>query len=420
MLPAFLPAGVLVLSAPSKRRLGSYYWSLPIVIAVVFLLAAKLVAIERAEVIEELSDRVAHRDPNDAAAAVRQLGEMPRPPLAVLVAAATASDRDVADEAQQTINRLLRRAQQKLESGRGAKSVSRQLTELARELADHRHAFPVADQAWLVLAAERILQLANQVPQKHFPAVATNCDLILTSIHTSPAAVAGPEGPRDSAGEPYPSNAETSAAVQAAQPNNRADDGGPVNAESADSILAPWRADWSRPKFRAPPASTEGSEDVEPSTVPPSPLPATPIELPADVQMLGRPLASTEVRGLLRKWQDTQGKDLTMADNEQLKQRGFDRLSLPLVQKLFSSSQDKLRLVDDVLKAPGVNPRPWLMLLADDPDAKVRLAAITVMATSNDAALVELAWQRAIHDRDPRVAALANRLRERREALQRR
>jgi len=40
--------------APSKRRRVSYYLSLPVVIAVVFLLVAKLVAIERAEIIERM------------------------------------------------------------------------------------------------------------------------------------------------------------------------------------------------------------------------------------------------------------------------------------------------------------------------------------------------------------------------------
>jgi hypothetical protein len=42
------------------------------------------------------------------------------------------------------------------------------------------------------------------------------------------------------------------------------------------------------------------------------------------------------------------------------------------------------------------------------------------MATSNDAELIEKAWQAAIRDRDPRIADLAGRLRERRAGLLRR
>ena len=71
-------------------------------------------------------------------------------------------------------------------------------------------------------------------------------------------------------------------------------------------------------------------------------------------------------------------------------------------------------------RGPGANSRAWLILLAADEEAEVRLAAVTLMATSTDATLLEQAWQAAIHDRDPRVAAMANRLRERRSAVQRR
>ena len=86
-----------------------------------------------------------------------------------------------------------------------------------------------------------------------------------------------------------------------------------------------------------------------------------------------------------------------------------------MVEALFSDqTQDRLRLVDDVLKDSATGARPWLMLLADDPNADVRLAALTVMATSSDRALIEKAWQVAIRDRDPRIADLAARLHGRR------
>jgi hypothetical protein len=396
----------------------SYYWSLPAVVAVVFLLAAKLVAMQRAEIIDKLSDRVAHRDPNDATAAVRQLGDMPHPPVSVLVAAAAVADRKVAYEAQQTITRLLRRAQQKIEAGRSAKSVSRQLTELARELADHRHVFPVADQAWLVSTTQRILHLANKMPRKHTPVVAANCDLILTSIPTATDNVAGADGPRDAAEQ----NSVTAAATadkNIKNANDPADKVATPDAESTEAIIAPRRGDSSRPVIRMLPASPKNNRPQDPTTPPTSSSHSAPPELPADVELIGKPLADAEVRALLEKWKN-KGDGLTSLEKEQLKRRGFDRLPVNILQKLFSHPQDRLQLVDDVMREPGLNARPWLLLLADDPDADVRLAALTVMATSTDAALVEFAWQKVIHDRDPRVAALASRLRERRAASQRR
>ena len=79
-----------------------------------------------------------------------------------------------------------------------------------------------------------------------------------------------------------------------------------------------------------------------------------------------------------------------------------------------------MRLVNDALAIPGGGAGAWLMLLADDRDAEVRLFAVTLMSTSNDASLVDKAWQVSLHDHDPRIADLASRLRERRAGTLRR
>jgi hypothetical protein len=123
---------------------------------------------------------------------------------------------------------------------------------------------------------------------------------------------------------------------------------------------------------------------------------------------------------LLRHWLTAEGHELT-ASSEELTQRGLGRLSKATVERLLSDqAQDRAQLVDEVLTTPGINARPWLLLLADDANANVRLAAVSVMATSSEPELLEKAWQTAIRDSDPRIAGLAGRLRERRSAIQRR
>jgi hypothetical protein len=135
---------------------------------------------------------------------------------------------------------------------------------------------------------------------------------------------------------------------------------------------------------------------------------------------IARPLADATARDLLRRWLTAEGSDL-YAVEEELTYRGFGRLSGRLVEQLFSDDmEDRLRLVDDVLTAPGIDARPWLVLLADDAAADVRLLALTIMATSDDPLLLDKAWHVALHDRDPRIAGLASRLRERRDSVQRR
>ena len=167
------------------------------------------------------------------------------------------------------------------------------------------------------------------------------------------------------------------------------------------------RPDWSLPIFRI--------------------LPAMPIHTMADEAAASKSVAgksssaassagvaANDTRRLLERWQAAKGDEIQFVEHD-LATRGFKRLSKPLVEQYLSDDvNDRLQLVDSVLTEPGVDARPWLLLLADDENADVRLLAVTIMATSDDKALVEKAWQVAIRDRDPRIADLAGRLRERR------
>jgi hypothetical protein len=188
-----------------------------------------------------------------------------------------------------------------------------------------------------------------------------------------------------------------------------------------DSVDASLPSDWSRPVFRVIPATPNNALPINSSPSPPLPSASSPKPPPAEFEIMDRLFADVASSTLLQKWLAADSGDIVALERELVKQRGFGKLSKPLVQQFLSNrSQDRLQLVDDVLTKPGVDARPWLMLLSDDADADVRLSAVTIMATSTDAALVERAWQAAIHDRDPRIAALAGRLRERRAATQRR
>jgi hypothetical protein len=152
--------------------------------------------------------------------------------------------------------------------------------------------------------------------------------------------------------------------------------------------------------------------------VPPSPASPASEAPPAEPEAGDPPLAGVDARELLRRWLDADGREIFPLE-EELTRRGFGRLSERFVQQLFSpKSEDRLAFVDAVLTEPGIDARPWLVLLSQDSEADVRLLAVTIMATSNDAALVDKAWQVSIRDRDPRIARLAGRLRERRESAQ--
>jgi hypothetical protein len=132
------------------------------------------------------------------------------------------------------------------------------------------------------------------------------------------------------------------------------------------------------------------------------------------------PWAAIDSRALLERWLATSATKRLPIEHE-LERRGFGRLRADVIRLALSDdTAGRVRLVHDFFEMPGVGAKPWLLVLVDDKDSEVRLAAVTVMAMSNDSQLLEKAWQVALHDQDPRIADLAPRLRDRRSSSLRR
>lgn len=448
--------------APSKRR-ASFY-TLPIVVVIGFGTVAGLAAWQRADVIADLADQVAHGDKAEATAAVRQLAAIPRPPLSVLVEAATSDERATAEAAQVEINRMLGQWQKQVDRKQRIGSVSGQVTELAATLAAKRREFSSADFSWLSSATRKIVRIANKCPAKKTPLVALHCDEIMAVVerHRTLPAVGHDdetdgEQPQDVV---VPSNAADQAESQHAQLEQefsafpswrmpaspatdarspapidsapahqpaangstdgnrlRSEKGEQVNRES-NSGNAVWRPtpnsgdqaaqpEWAQPMYRIVPPEPANTATGDPA--PPRRIVESSKHAPVNPRA-----AAIETRRLLARWRDSKGNETQFVEHD-LATRGFKKLPQRLVEQFLSDDADvRIHLVDSVLTEANVDARPWLALLADDEDADVRLTAVTVMATSNDKSLVEKAWQVAIHDRDPRIADLAGRLRERR------
>jgi hypothetical protein len=446
-----------IVIVPTKRRHLFYYLSLPLVVALVFFLVARLADLQRAEVVAELADQLAHQDTPQAAAALRQLATMPRPPVDILVGAATSADPEIAHEAQLLVSSLLRRWQHRIESDRGMAGVARQLAELAAALDKYQAAFSSGDHPWLRKTAQKIMRLANRIPSTKAPLVAAHCDAVLAGVAsreqllaavvnrdlaaTRPPAITKTAAPAELLLEKQspPTNALRNPVSSVTSPFAASGDAVPSDVAESDRAepmdLTPLidspslpeavnhsnrSPDWQYPGLDATPAmpidgaSTRGSNGSE--QVPPT----TRIVDDDGARLPSRPLEGVSNRELLRRWLVADGGEVLPFEAE-LTHRGFVRLSARLVAPLFSkSAEERLRLVDDVLTEPGIDPRPWLILLSEDIDADVRLLAVTIMATSDDANLIEKAWQVSIHDRDPRIAGLASRLRQRRDTAQRR
>jgi hypothetical protein len=462
---------------PQTNRRRVSLLTLPVVVVIGFLLVAKLAAWQRSDLIADLADCISHGETRDAIEAVQKLATIPNPPIPVIVTAAASDEHETAGAAQVAIDRLLRRWQRDVESKKRYGTIASQLSELAKSLAETQADFSESDHAWLESTVRKILRIANKFPPTKTPLVAAHCDALLTAIGAGRFPARPDELPfvddldgvtTGKSDRKLPSQPGVGPQVDNV---DEAIQGAIEKAHSAETALTPidspdmteplLRNDDDTPNDLPSDASIGGLRDRSggsdsdaardrlssaPAVIRRIPvpsmmriLPTTPVQsLPNDRETSNRmmpdtrtyvpdrrdessdAISSTDSRELLRKWLASGNGDAQLIERE-LSKRGFGKLSKPLVQQFFSEKpQDRMRLVDNVLAQPGGGSEAWLLLLAADSDPDVRLFAVTFMATSNNAALVEKAWQVAIRDHDPRVADLADRLRERREGTLRR
>jgi len=130
-----------------------------------------------------------------------------------------------------------------------------------------------------------------------------------------------------------------------------------------------------------------------------------------------RRLAGVETVDLMRRLQSPEDGRVAQARAE-LVRRGFTETHLALARRLFDANPEvRVRLARLLLDLPDVSAAPWLMQLARDESAEVRLSAISLSATTGDPALIEAIEAIAREDPDPRVQRQAERIaRERRTA----
>jgi len=435
-----------VLEVRRHRRLISYFF-LPTLAGMMLALIAGMNLSKRATMISQLSNVVATGSSEEVTTAIQQMASMPRPPLATLVDAAAVPNQSVATAAQSAIDRVLASLGAQIERERNINVAADQLSELVESISRRQESFPAASLPWLAKTTHTALLLANNLPPHVAPALAADCDAILNAIAVvelaqSPFAPSRPTLPTThrTAKEfqsPFASDAiahnkttkpnELAADVPAARPARSQSGSFPEESERQTTPEAN-----NRLRAEDEPSTWSGRptqptrlpiEDVTLRVVPPTPLivPEAGAPLPPRPSSHA-PSRSAEIESpaLLAQWQTASGFDAAAIENE-LARRGFGRLTKPLVDKYISKSpNDRLRLIDDVLNDSAAGARSWLFLLADDPHPDVRLSAITVMATTNDRALLDKAWQVAIRDRDPRIADLAVRLRDRQNGEQRR
>lgn len=130
------------------------------------------------------------------------------------------------------------------------------------------------------------------------------------------------------------------------------------------------------------------------------------------------PLRDTSLTECMRRLHQA-GFESLAAESE-LKRRGFNPLQLSIARRVYHPDRNvRLQLVRDLPGIPGIGATDWLITMAGDAHEDVRLAAITLLATTGDPAVVAQVESMARNDPSERIRSQAERLTKRRETLMR-
>jgi hypothetical protein len=158
-----------------------------------------------------------------------------------------------------------------------------------------------------------------------------------------------------------------------------------------------------------PPLRLPDESDSQPSSAPIA-GPVIDVPSPQDVRINARAMREMSDRALIAKADEEASAESTAA-KKALRERGFSDGVLELTRQLEAMSPaERRQALERAAQLPPTDARKVLRWFVADEDAEVRLQALTILATTGDPKLAELARERAVEDADPRVAAFASEL----------
>jgi hypothetical protein len=383
--------------------------ALPLVVAAALAVAIGNSAM-RDWLVTRLADGVDQVDEPNAVRQVRNLGKLDRAAIEPLVRAAASNRTAAALAAREQLDNLVDtwRAQQTLNPRLFA--LAPRITTLAQSLAGHVDEFDEVSHAWVRQLAIDLLELASHVDRATWIEVHAQSELILdknaplTTPSDTQTAGRWPAMPQLVSADPATEAIATSESRWTAAPNKPTDD--PTTRPQQQEILP------TKPSNSAPTKIVARPTSQVPTPPPPLPAVDNAARIPHDSNDL--PITNAASASDLALLHQLAGDDqsLSRAAAIELSQRGFGNASPRDARMLLSLSvDDRVALVNHVSTSSQLSAARWLRLLLADGAAEVRSAAMSAIVASDDSALRELAWQTALYDPDPRVAAWTERLR---------
>lgn len=370
---------------------------------------------QRSHVADALADRALASSGASLRATISELEQLGAVGVEPLVGLATSQRIDVASAAQQTVGRMLTSWEIAATERGDVKAFAEQAAALAAALDAHGDQFGAEGQRWANQLAGRLVVHSDQFPTAESWEILANCDHIL-SRPLLPLAQPRTLTPAE------PSAAAPVAAVPPIAAPVR------VKQEPASAPPAPLKVS-ARPladlSFVEPPmpvavprrlpeqtnnALRPQEEDLQQAASAPTTGPVIDVPSPQDVRINARAMREMSDQALVAKADESTSAEATAA-RQALRERGFSDGVLELTRQLESlSPRERRDALDRAAQLPPTDARKVLRWFVADEDAEVRLQALTILATTGDPKLAELARERAVEDADPRVAAFASEL----------
>lgn len=367
----------------------------------------------------ELANRALSLEGQPLRAALVELEQLDVAGVEPLVGLATSQRADVAVAAQQTVSRLLTAWEAAATERGDVQEFAEQSIALAAALDEHAHRFGPAAQLWANQLAQRLVVHSDHFPTVESWEILASCDHLL-SLSLLPL-----EPPRRQPTTVANAAAEVAplAAAPKPQPIVAAPKLQPPPAPAAPTAVV------GRPlaevTFVMPPLASASSRSAlagnalrpplrySEEQAPPSPL-ATgrviDVPSPQDVRLQARAMRELSNRALVAKADESAATEASAA-KKALRDRGFSDGVLELTRQLEALPPPERReSLQRASQLPPSDARKVLRWFVADEDADVRLQALTILATTGDPKLAELARERAVEDADPRVAAFASEL----------
>ena len=348
---------------------------------------------------------LAAETPEQATAVARELGALDEAAVELLVRGLVSEEPLISAAAGEEISRRLAAWRQLPRKAAGTKVAA-----LVKELAQEREAIPPEQHVAVRRWAEAILLWPLKGSGVNAAAVLADCEAILELPEPDQELVAGRLAKltrqKETSEDPgSPPEVET--------PNNVSSDDVPPEETatmapivSAKDVL-PMRTG-SKPVAEAEPADStplpphprepRGIYVPRAKSIEDAASPREPETLPPGEPSLFPPVKASAVRDELSSipaievMQDLQSDDpvAVSAAEKELARRGYKASHLSLARQLTSSDPAvRLKLVQSLPKVPGVDPRPWLLHLSEDSDEGIRLAALSILRTSQDPELLQ-------------------------------